>query len=135
MFIVPTHEKVRWLTGLPVWTHRLDSSVYLGLERFCTLLHTVWKGKFTCMAKSWFGAEETFIIIISVNQCSLIFLWKLWYILCFRILSWRESPKEHLFEAETFCNNKNVFSVTFNTSFQKKKKNILTTFYILHYKL
>ncbi len=47
--------------------------------------------------------------------CCTIFLWKLWYILFFRIHRWIESSKEqHLFEIEIFCNVINVFIVTFD---------------------
>ncbi len=65
----------------------------------------------------WFAAQETFLIIINVeNSCAAqYFLWKLWYILFFRIHRWIESSKEqHLFEIEIFCNIINVFTVSFD---------------------
>ncbi len=47
--------------------------------------------------------------------CCTIFLWKLWYILFFRIHRWIESSKEqHLFETEIFSNIINDFTVTFD---------------------
>ncbi len=76
--------------------------------------------------------------------CCTIFLWKLWYILFFRIHRWIESSKEqHLFEIETFWNIINVFTVTFdqfNASlmiksihlFQKEReKNLLNSIFRL----
>ncbi len=60
--------------------------------------------------------------------CCSIFLWKLWYILFFRIHRWTESSKEqHLFEIEIFCNIINDFTVTFdqfNASFMNILKHI-----------
>ncbi len=81
----------------------------------------------------------------SKQLCCTIFLWKLWYILFFRIHRWIESSKEqHLFEIEIFWNIINVFTVTFdqfNASlmiksinfFQQKKreKNLLNSIFRL----
>ncbi len=61
--------------------------------------------------------------------CCTIFLWKLWWILFFRIHRWIESSEEqHLFEIEIFCNIINVFTVTFdqfNESLLNKSINFL----------
>ncbi len=75
----------------------------------------------------WFAAQETFLIIINVeNSCAVIFMWKPWYN-SFRIL-WIENSKEQsLFEIEIICNNINVFTVTFdqfNASLLNKSNNI-----------
>ncbi len=57
--------------------------------------------------KSWFSAQETFIIINN------IFLWNLWCIFS-KILRWTKSSTEmYLFEINIFCDIINVF-VTFD---------------------
>ncbi len=68
----------------------------------------------------WFGPQETFLIIINAENClyCLIFLWKQ-----------TESPKQHLFTIEIFCNLINVFTVTFdqfNASLLNKGYNLTT---------
>ncbi len=62
-----------------------------------------------------------------------IFLWKLWYILFFRILWCTENSKELLFEIEIFCN---LTFDQFNASFLKKKALISSPLngYLLQYK-
>ncbi len=65
--------------------------------------------------------------------CCTIFLWKLWYILFFRIHRWIESSKEqHLFEIEIYCNIRNVFTATFdqcNASLMNKSLFLSSTFF------
>ncbi len=57
--------------------------------------------------------------------CCPIFLWKLWYILFFRILWQIESSKEQcLFETEIFCNIINVTFDQFNASLLNKSINL-----------
>ncbi len=54
----------------------------------------------------WFPAQETFLIIINVeNSCAGKYFCENHETLSFRILWWTESSKEqHLFEIEIFCN-------------------------------
>ncbi len=63
----------------------------------------------------WFAAQETFLIIISVEKCAASYFCGNWCILFFRILWLIESSKEqHLIEIEIFFNIINVFTVTFD---------------------
>ncbi len=49
------------------------------------------------------------------QSCCFIFLCKSWFsIIFFRILWWKSSKEQHLFEVEIFCDIINVFPVTFN---------------------
>ncbi len=61
----------------------------------------------------WFAAQETFLIIINVeNSCAAQYFCGNRHTLFFRIHRWIESSKEqHLFEIEIFCNF--VFTVAF----------------------
>ncbi len=59
----------------------------------------------------WFTAQETWLLSM-LSMCYFIFLWKLWYILFFRILWLIKHLKQHLFEKYIFCNIINVFTVT-----------------------
>ncbi len=55
----------------------------------------------------WFAAQETFPIIISVENSFAAYYYK--------ILWWKDISKEqHLFEIEIFCKIINVFNVTFD---------------------
>ncbi len=64
----------------------------------------------------WFAAQETFLIIINVeNSCAAQYFCGNWCILFFRIHRWIKSSKElHLFEIEIFYNILHVFTVTFD---------------------
>ncbi len=83
----------------------------------------------------WFAAQETFLIIINVeNSCgncdafyfSLMFF--LLFVFFYLIHRWIESSKEqHLFEVEIFCNIIHVFTVTFdqfNASLLNRNMNV-----------
>ncbi len=53
----------------------------------------------------WFTAQETFPIIISVeNSCASSHVCENWYFIIFKIIWWIESSKEHLFKILIFCN-------------------------------
>ncbi len=62
----------------------------------------------------WFAAQETFLIIINVeNSCADEYFCGNWYILFFRIHRWKESSKQqHLFVIKICWNIINVFTVT-----------------------
>ncbi len=53
----------------------------------------------------WFGAQETFVIIMNVEKQLLLIFFVETMIYFFRIVWWSESSKEqHLFDIEMFCN-------------------------------
>ncbi len=55
----------------------------------------------------WFGAQETFLIIINVDK----FFVDLWHIFQVSLMN-RKLKKQHLFEIWIFCNIINIFNVT-----------------------